>query len=773
MSERRFGVVRSILQRPPSEEVWELLLRALELWTPDERDFSGVVLPYVRDYLSRWPEAVERVAPYQWAGPELHGELVLTSWALGLSNTIRPQFVQPVASMDFLAGLMGAAGFESISEVSLVSLSLGEAEATLLSGAQAAHVRRWGWEKVLLTAEGLELLERRGFFATTQRLRVRPVETLEPALLARLLACCASSPGLELELRDKGWSDAHFEVLSTSPGLARLTRLELDRTHISRQSLEALRGAAGLKALRFRDCELERAEALAALAQVAPALERLALEGSEGEGVLSGLEALACAGYGVRALYVGNLFVRGLAQALSASPGLSALASLTCFNCQLYDDDVAVLCDAGVLSGLSELSLSYNPVGSRGARALAEAEGMSGLISLELSYTHVGDDGAQALAQSVQLGDLEALSLASAQVGAAGAQALAESACLGRLTRLDLSRCPIQVGALAFVCGAVAQRLERLGLFYSGVSEQAMSALCAPSSALRANAKCRLARAYGGSPALALALSLEAPWLDFAYSSERVEHKLEGADVIALAQDARLGLVLQINLEGQPVGAPEVEALLASPYIEQIKRWQLSWEALGVRAYEQLVASGRLGAELVSWLESRLAQAAPLVALVRRLEAEQVEQPLVLARYSTSMPQVLELLSHPAMLKVRSVTLGSSLLARLPVIEALCGLASRGALTELVLDDCSLGRSEAALVQTLLAGAFKRLSMSSNGLSDDFVAQVRALPRARCLESVALSYNAFNDVDRERLLRSEVFAGVDLVLEPQLESFFG
>ncbi|MDB5311650.1 MAG: hypothetical protein JWO38_5852 [Gemmataceae bacterium] len=97
------------------------------------------------------------------------------------------------------------------------------------------------------------------------------------------------------------------------------------------------------------------------------------------------------------------------AEEFLTSPLLSRLELIDLERTRLTAADVAVLARHPDLSGLRELGLGWNEIGTDGAIALAGMAQLAGLESLTLVGNGIADAGARAIAQSPHLGGLKEL----------------------------------------------------------------------------------------------------------------------------------------------------------------------------------------------------------------------------------------------------------------------------------------------------------------------------------------------------------------------------
>jgi uncharacterized protein (TIGR02996 family) len=222
---------------------------------------------------------------------------------------------------------------------------------------------------------------------------------------ARLGAADCARSLRELRVTACEVGDETVEVLARSPGLANLSRLQIQHVgdlYPSITGMAALLGSVHLGSLRDLSvsCWIPGADGRRLAGH--PGLARLTVLGLRGC-LLGAAEAAALAGS--RHLRIARL-------------DLSRNA--------LRDEGVKALLRARWLPSLRELDLSFNGFGDQGAEALAACEGLSRLRTLELWGNSIGDDGAALLAASPHLGRLLRLTLHSRDLSAAGRDRLLE-----------------------------------------------------------------------------------------------------------------------------------------------------------------------------------------------------------------------------------------------------------------------------------------------------------------------------------------------------------
>jgi uncharacterized protein (TIGR02996 family) len=210
-----------------------------------------------------------------------------------------------------------------------------------------------------------------------------------------LQACRLAPPGVE--------------ALAGSPALGRLTGLRLVGVPLGREGAAALAGSRflnGLTALglswgRFGDAGVAE---LAKSAWVRRLVE-LTLSGNDIRA--EGLEPLTTArGWSrLRALDLSfNRLGDAEAEALARWPPLANIAQLHLSGNRITAEGLEALLEAGNLGGLKAW-LMRNPVGDRGAEALAGCPHLGNLTYLDLWNAHIGEKGVQALLASPYLSD--------------------------------------------------------------------------------------------------------------------------------------------------------------------------------------------------------------------------------------------------------------------------------------------------------------------------------------------------------------------------------
>jgi uncharacterized protein (TIGR02996 family) len=260
---------------------------------------------------------------------------------------------------------------------------------------------------------------------------------------------------VELDLSMNPLTDAGALALLRSPHFPRLRRLLLHSTEISSATVEELCRTDRLLRcgeLRLDDCPIPD-EGLLAVAE-SPHVSHL------------------------RSLTASSpLLSDRAAVALASSPHLQGLVQLFLVSGQIGPEGAEALMD-GSLPCLEELTLRGNPIGDRGALALARFGHARGSSTLDLWRTGVTAEGVAALAASGLLAGLEQLWLDDNPIGDDGVTLLAACPDLARLRWLWLSDVGMtDEGARTLVASPYLPRSARLAMFGNPLSEAAIQEL--------------------------------------------------------------------------------------------------------------------------------------------------------------------------------------------------------------------------------------------------------------------------------------------------------
>jgi uncharacterized protein (TIGR02996 family) len=312
----------------------------------------------------------------------------------------------------------------------------------LLTSPHLSRLRHLTLESTGITSDGLD-----------------PLGTLDHPALETL---CLFGPDL---------GAAGGQILSRSPLLGRLRRLELIVTRLGTEGSLALFRSPHLARLEHLHVSSERLTVggIRALARL-PCLRSLALR--ECQLGLPGARALAAAEWpaGLQGLDLFRNYLDNEAVAtLVASPHFQGLRELNLGHNHLGPAGAAHLAQSpltdllkldlssnGLMNAeaswalvpwlarqrLLSLNLGHNYMEPQGVRLLAECPGLDTLIDLDLTGVHLGQlDEAKVLAAASWLDGVVRLNLCSTHIGPDGLQALLAGGRLGHLTDLDLSGC--------------------------------------------------------------------------------------------------------------------------------------------------------------------------------------------------------------------------------------------------------------------------------------------------------------------------------------------
>jgi uncharacterized protein (TIGR02996 family) len=135
------------------------------------------------------------------------------------------------------------------------------------------------------------------------------------------------------------------------------------------------------------------------------------------------------------------------ARALAAAPWLASLGKLELVNNRLTAACVPELVQGA--ASLTALDFSGNPIGAKGAAALAASPSLAGLTRLALRASNLSPGAVARLAESPALGQLVSLRLAFNRFGDKGADALLAGRFWNNLQELDVAGCQVSDAALA------------------------------------------------------------------------------------------------------------------------------------------------------------------------------------------------------------------------------------------------------------------------------------------------------------------------------------
>ncbi len=247
-------------------------------------------------------------------------------------------------------------------------------------------------------------------------------------------------------------------ALLSHPGIARLTRLDVESNCIGEAGAEAIAASprlAHLTMINLWNNDIGNAGAIAIAAS--PHLVRLTTLDLWNNGIGSvGAEAIAASPY-LKNLTTLNLRENDITDsgvaALAASPHLKNLTTLDLADNDIGTEGAVAAATSPNLKNLTVLNVWNNNIGDAGAVAIAASSYLKNLTSLELEDNGIGTEGAIALATSPNLKNLSVLNLWNNNIGEAGAAAIATS------SNLSLSAKVYALQSTGF--NAIAEQVQR------------------------------------------------------------------------------------------------------------------------------------------------------------------------------------------------------------------------------------------------------------------------------------------------------------------------
>jgi Ran GTPase-activating protein (RanGAP) involved in mRNA processing and transport len=473
---RRFGELRSLLAAPASAEVWSALCALIN--DAGEPYASDVLVPYARDHLRAWPDALRVLtdatldALYARApAPALSLVRHLSAHSGGfhdedmahlLTNTlhINNLSVQGELGDGGAAMLAGHPIFGEIEALDLARNKLTDVGVEALMAGAGANLRQLDLSWNNMRDEGARAIAAAPLTGLTG-LHLEGSWAADGALLPfKEAAFCGRLERLSVGGRHVagavvgwlGWPT--LAALSRAGFFAQMTHATIPTNGLGIDDLplaDPLSGPLATHTLNIQDNRLSGA-ALAALAPVLlpPSLRALNL----GSNPLSG--------EGVRAL---------------AARPLHGLESLRLTACSVDEQDVRVLLASQNMPALTSLHLDHNQASPALGHAIANRLHPFALGRLMLGYNHLTDAGVIALAQQPALASLHTLHLQQCELSAEACRALATSPYLRGLEQLSLNHNIIRDAGAAWLADGEWPALRSLELWRCGVSDAGARAL--------------------------------------------------------------------------------------------------------------------------------------------------------------------------------------------------------------------------------------------------------------------------------------------------------
>jgi uncharacterized protein (TIGR02996 family) len=379
---------------------------------------------------------------------------------------------------------------------------------------------------------------------------------------------------LDLKAAEGDIGPEAVRILAECPHFASLTALRIDDAEPSREGIEALLSSphlTRLTTLGLLGCAI-RNEDVGLLARWPLLAKVKELELQFNDITDAGVAALAGSSHLSSLVELdlsenGYLHAAGIA-ALARSPKLPRLHSLDLGYCHFGNDGARELARLGERGNLlTTLNVKAASMDAKGTRSVVCSPNMARLISLTLDQNNLGDDGAVFLAGSPFLGCLTSLNLWGCGIGEEGVRRLAAAKWLAGLKSLALTCDAAGAAVVASAANLAGLRSLKLG----DIGNEGVQALVASStlSGLRE-------------------LTLYVP-------------SLRPEDATALARWPLLRGVNRLKLQWEPVDhasprniTPVVEALLASPYLGNLRELALEWDGPGTEVALAIAAADSL-----------------------------------------------------------------------------------------------------------------------------------------------------------------------------------
>lgn len=370
-----FGWLRSLLQRPPSKQLWEELCQLID--KTDDQQAREQFIPYIQSYLKRWPKDFERQVPDTWAISLCHGDGPLK---LALCDALHLDGEKPVNAIENLV------------------------ECSYLTGLEHLCLADWTFadHEIELLATALQC-------DSLKHLSIHRCELTDPqlALLCQQARWLGQIQHLSL-WGNQLTSDGLMQIAQT-PSLSSLENLSLWDNEVTSEGIESLADAPYFKHLHILDFDDNRIDdkGLIALAH-ARSIERItSLEIYENDVSFHGLEAI-CSSDVFSELQLLNIRFNtkisphGLF-ALADSPMLASIEHLNISGCHVDDEMLEALVTSPNFKGTKRLIAWSNQITDDGAQILASSPYVCDLDTLDLDLNKLTQQGRDALASSTYL----------------------------------------------------------------------------------------------------------------------------------------------------------------------------------------------------------------------------------------------------------------------------------------------------------------------------------------------------------------------------------
>lgn len=580
----RFGAIRELVQKRPSEQGWSELCARVEdaIEALGEAPVREMILPYVVDNLrARWPAAL-CVAPLRWITDALASRpspclpmaraLLISRSSLSLMAASAGLSITPAAWWERMFGprdAEDAADAQRLTEL-LVHISA-------LEGLEGiAHVTL---DCLQLDEQATEQLNMWPLWASVESLTVRGGRVALHELL-----CNERLHLRRLRVEHAGLSFASVQALvAHHKGLESLTT---SRAQLSPNVLHPIWAEAGEGAS-------SGLPALAELELFASSHTRSALDGFDTPGAFPALRRLE--------LGEGSLTQKNV-QTLTAFEGLSRLERLGLAGAGLNVKQLTGLLDALGDCALVELDLSGSGFGAEGATLLAAHEGLARLERLDLHECELGNAGFKALGAGQHLGGLRALGLRDNKLE--GPKAMSGFAtAFPALRELDLGgKNKLRTAGVTLL--AEHPGLSRLGLGRNSIKPEGAQALAQAPGSARIKALDLSGNRLGVEGVHAL---IQSPHLsdlrELILGTWMVRNDIGDDGALLLSAWPALRTLEILSVYNDTLGPEGAQALAASPHMRNLRVLDLSHNRIGDAGLAALAASPVLDTVRVLLLE--------------------------------------------------------------------------------------------------------------------------------------------------------------------------
>ena len=568
---RRFGELRSILQRQPGSMTWSYLLEVCAIWAREDHEaFARMGLSYALEHLERWPDR-ERAVPAEvlerWLASGVpSGE----RWLLEMARAVcTPGLSHRDEARGLVRELARAPWASSLTVLEMPRCYMRNLPVWMLARAPLLELHELDLSFNGLSVWGMHALQRADSLTSLRRLSLAG-NGLDAKAIAPLLAATKWTGLRSLDLSNNAITDDGLLDITRAPSCQTLEQLSLARADLTDAGMAHLARTPMLGALRGLD--LGRNEI-----------------GEHGCEVLQGATNL-------RALVLtGNPLTDPGAKRLFSLESMPMLRELELASVQLGASSMRALASCDTALSLRSLDLSDNKLGLEGASALADARGLEQLEHLKLPGCGLDADAVEQLARAPFVPNLRSLALSFNPVGDAGAALMLRIAPLKRLQKLSLHHCAIYGSvSLPRELGWVVRHLDLQSNPFGDAFIEELVQRSWMQSVRRLDLR-RVRLTDRGAWALARSPHLrQLEWLDLG------ENEISGEGAHALIAEGLPGL-RRLGLSGTRVDDAAARRLARTPGAQRLRILELAWSNLSAHGAAALAHS-----PLLEWCDVRV-----------------------------------------------------------------------------------------------------------------------------------------------------------------------